>query len=64
MKKDLKVKEVKKVIIKMKKEQIEYVKPFIKWVGGKSQILEEILEKLGLSKNQHKKNLIKYIKWN
>jgi hypothetical protein len=25
--------------------------------------LEEILEKLGLSKNQHKKNLIKYIKW-
>jgi hypothetical protein len=28
------------------------------------KILEEILEKLGLSKNQHKKNLIKYIKWN
>ena len=27
------------------------------------KILEEILEKLGLSKNQHKKNLIKYIKW-
>jgi hypothetical protein len=26
-------------------------------------IIQEILEKLGLSKNQHKKNLIKYIKW-
>ena len=28
------------------------------------QLLQQILEKLGLSKNQHKKNLIKYIKWN
>lgn len=27
------------------------------------KIIQEILEKLGLSKNQHKKNLIKYIKW-
>ena len=26
-------------------------------------IIQEILEKLGLCKNQHKKNLIKYIKW-
>jgi DNA adenine methylase len=54
MKKDLKVKEVKKVIIKMKKEQIEYVKPFIKWVGGKSQILEEILDEFPSSmENYH-----------
>lgn len=27
------------------------------------QLIQEIFEKLGLSKNQHKKNLIKYIKW-
>uniref|UniRef100_A0A6C0I8G0 Uncharacterized protein n=1 Tax=viral metagenome TaxID=1070528 RepID=A0A6C0I8G0_9ZZZZ len=26
-------------------------------------LLQQILEKLGFSKNQHKKNLIKYIKW-
>lgn len=25
-------------------KEIEYVKPFLKWVGGKTQILEEILE--------------------
>lgn len=27
------------------------------------QLLNPIIEKLGFSKNQHKKNLIKYIKW-
>ena len=27
------------------------------------QLLHPIIEKLGFSKNQHKKNLIKYIKW-
>ena len=27
------------------------------------QLLKPIIEKLGFSKNQHKKNLIKYIKW-
>ena len=42
MKKDLKVKRVKEVI-EMENKEIDYVKPFIKWVGGKTQILEKIL---------------------
>lgn len=35
-------------IVKNKKgeKEIEYVKPFLKWVGGKTQILEEILNKM------------------
>ena len=48
MKKDLKTKRVNKIdmeLVKNKKigKPIEYVKPFLKWVGGKTQILEEIL---------------------
>ena len=43
-------------IVKNKKgeKEIEYVKPFLKWVGGKTQILEEILNKMPCSmENYH-----------
>jgi len=59
MKKDLKVKKVNKIdmeLVKNKKgeNKIEYVKPFLKWVGGKTQILEEILNEMPYSmENYH-----------
>ncbi len=59
MKKDLKVKKVNKIemeLVKNKKPEkpIEYVKPFLKWVGGKTQILEEILDEFPTSmENYH-----------
>ncbi len=59
MKKDLKIKKVNKIemeLVKNKKPEkpIEYVKPFLKWVGGKTQILEEILDEFPTSmENYH-----------
>lgn len=59
MKKDLKVKKLNKIDMKLVKNEkpekpIEYVKPFLKWVGGKTQILEEILDEFPTStENYH-----------
>lgn len=59
MKKDLKVKKLDKIDMKIVKNEkpekpIEYVKPFLKWVGGKTQILEEILDEFPTSiENYH-----------
>ena len=53
------VKKVNKIdmeIVKNKngEKEIEYVKPFLKWVGGKTQILEQILNKMPCSmENYH-----------